>query len=217
MCPQLVNWIGDFLQRRTMRVRVVDQVSNVLPVLSGVPQGSVLGPILFLIYVNHVVADLSCKYSIFADDIKIYLSSTTNNFDTAGHAQLQGDIDLLVRTSTSWGLKLNSDKCKQLCFGNRRVPPPTFLVAGAPIETVNSHRDLGVMVDDRLKFHGHIQRKIGYLHSLTTSILGCTLNQDSAFLMPIYKSHIRPKLEYGACVGNVGFVGDVRKLGLHRR
>ena len=212
VCPQLVNWIGVFLQRRTMCVRVADQVSDVLPVLSGVPQGSVLGPILFLIYVNHVVADLSCKYSIFADDIKIYLSSTTNDFNNAGHDQLQGDIDLLVRTSTSWGLKLNSDKCKQLCFGNRRESPPTFLVDGIPVEVVNSHRDLGVIVDDQLKFHGHIQRKIGYLHALTTSILSCTLSRDSAFLMPIYKSHIRPKLEYGSCLWNVGFVGDVRKL-----
>ena len=74
ICNQLVSWIAQFLRSRSMFVRVARARSETLPVLSGVPQGSVLGPVLFVIYVNHVVSCLTCKYQIFADDTKIYLA-----------------------------------------------------------------------------------------------------------------------------------------------
>ena len=212
ICPQLVNWIGEFLMQRVMAVRVAGVMSDEMPVLSGVPQGSVLDPILFLIYVNHVVNGLTCKFKVFADDIKIYISDINNSNMTPSNMVIQNDIDLLVRISASWGLLINSSKCKHICFGRRNIDTPSFNINNNPIETVESHGDLGVRIDKNLKFHAHINNTVGYLHALTTSILGCTLNRESSFIMNIYKSHIRPKIEYGSCVWNVGYLGDLRKL-----
>ena len=70
----LLKWIISFLTSRFMRVCVKGKSSSSRPVLSGVPQGSVLGPILFLIYVNSIASDLKCDYKIFADDLKIFFS-----------------------------------------------------------------------------------------------------------------------------------------------
>ena len=107
---QLIRWIEQFLVARRMRVLVNGNSSTWCSVTSGVPQGSVLGPILFLIYVNHVVQQLSCNYKIFADDIKMYISSKPADPQTGAPA-LQSDIDTLVATSSSWGLVMNIDKC----------------------------------------------------------------------------------------------------------
>ena len=113
----LVNWISHFLQARKMAVRVQDKVSSCIDVLSGVPQGSVLGPVLFLVYVNHVVYGLCCKFMIFADDIKLHISC--DRVESTGVGVLQRDIDQLVKTSSSWGLLMNADKCVCMRFGAR--------------------------------------------------------------------------------------------------
>ena len=115
---QLCRWIQHFLTARRMQVRVHQETSSWHRVTSGVPQGSVLGPLLFLIYVNNVVSGLRCKYKIFADDIKLYLSSTPIP-PGSGMLDLQRDIDLLVNTASSWGLIMNVSKCACLRFGRR--------------------------------------------------------------------------------------------------
>ena len=107
--PDLICWIKTFLVDRNMQVKISGVASGTVPVSSGVPQGSVLGPLLFLIYVNHVVAHLNTKYMIFADDVKLYLAHE-NELSTSQQA-LQTDIDTLVATSSSWGLHMNASKC----------------------------------------------------------------------------------------------------------
>ena len=115
----VLEWIRCFLMRRTMKVRVAGRLSKALPVESGVPQGSVLGPILFLLYINHVIADIDCGVKIFADDIKIYLGIEVDE-RRDGETRLQGNINKLVQTSASWNLKINSDKCAIMRFAPSR-------------------------------------------------------------------------------------------------
>ena len=115
ICPQILNWISYSLRSRTMRVRISGVLGHSEPVTSGVPQGSVLGPVLFLLYVNYVVAELTCKFKIFADDVKLYLSFETNNF-SEGTEVAQNNIDILVKTSSSWGLTMNTSKCVCMRF-----------------------------------------------------------------------------------------------------
>ena len=142
-----------------MQTRVLGATSEWHQVTSGVPQGSVLGPVLFLIYVNHVVHRLSCRYKIFADDIKLYLSSVPD-VPSVGSGALQQDIDILVATSASWGLVMNTDKCVCLRFGPRSLGDcvagsSPYFVGGVRIKFSRTHSDLGVKVDRNLKFHDH--------------------------------------------------------------
>ncbi|KAK4318382.1 hypothetical protein Pmani_010619 [Petrolisthes manimaculis] len=98
-----------------MRVSVGGSLSNNVPITSGVPQGSVLGPLLFLIYVNYIGSSLTCKYMMFADDLKLFLHHPGDPSSPAS-AILQFNIDTLAATASSWGLKFAPGKCVHLCF-----------------------------------------------------------------------------------------------------
>ena len=104
---QLINWIDNFLTARRMQVKIMGSSSRWHRVRSGVPQGSVLGPILFLIYVNHVVHNLFSSYKIFADDIKLYVRGSSRD-PAVGLTNLRRDINTFVTTSASWGLEKHS-------------------------------------------------------------------------------------------------------------
>ena len=213
---QLVSWIEKFLTLRTMSVRVSDAFSSPVQVTSGVPQGSVLGPLLFLIYINHAVNSISCNFKIFADDIKFYLSLPHNNNEVYCEA-LQSDIDCLVQAGASWGLEMNVNKCVCMRFGNSQNSPShlsqsPYSISNATIKFVHSHPDLGVLIDRELKFHGHVRRVVGVASGLSVNILGSTVCKDRDFLLNIYKSLIRPHLEYASCVWNVGYIGDLRLI-----
>ena len=115
---EILRWICGFLSNRVMKVRVAGACSYSVPGTSGVPQGSVLGPVLFIIFINHVVSALNCKFKVFADDIKLYLGFGRSNIVDGVH-QCQEYIDKLVHTSESWGLLLNVEKCAVLRFAPR--------------------------------------------------------------------------------------------------
>ena len=179
-------------------------------------QGSVVGPILFLIYANHIVSNLSCSYMLFADDIKLFIS-----FNITQHSysvtDLQRNLDILVSTSESWGLSLNPAKCVCLRFGahysplyNSGISP--YRVHDTHLKFSPTHSDLGIAIDIDLKFHVHITNKVNIANALTTNIFSCTLCRDKSFLLNIYRSIIRPQLEYGSPLWNVGYMCDIRQL-----
>ena len=214
---QVCDWIASFLSNRSMRVRVAGMLSHAVAVTSGVPQGSVLGPLLFIIYVNHIVAGLRTKYMIFADDLKMYLSNESGGDDESFVNALQADVDYLVSASSSWGLKLNHDKCVTMRFSPRNCNLPftgisPYKILDNHIDFVDTHSDLGVLIDRSLKFHIHIRKKVGMVGGLTTNLLSCTLSRDAGFLMNIYKSHIRPVLDYASPLWNMQNVTDTKLL-----
>ena len=115
----LLKWISSFLTGRKQRVRVGSATSEWTAVTSGIPQGSVLGPILFVIYINDLPEALKnhSKAVMYADDTKVYRRTDTPN----GQQKLQEDLDTLYHWSETWQLRLHPDKCKVLSLGNR--PP----------------------------------------------------------------------------------------------
>ena len=115
---KILHWIKDFLHDRTMNVVVSHTKSSPKTVFSGVPQGSVLGPLLFLIYINFINSNIRASTKIFADDLKLYVSSesTTTEDITRMIDSFQNDINILFQTSASWGLALNPSKCVALRF-----------------------------------------------------------------------------------------------------
>ena len=212
----LISWIEVFLTRRTMSVSIKGEVSKALKVESGVPQGSVLGPVLFLVFVNHIAANLSCRYKIFADDLKIYMK--VNHDNETRHSldinKTQKDIDTLFTTARSWGLKINQSKCAVMRFQRKshHFQSPSYAIDGSPISFVSAQTDLGVMVDSDLKFHQHISKTAKKAAALALNVLKSTACRSPEFMMPIFITHIRPIMEYCSCVWNSGYVGDIRVL-----
>ena len=212
----LISWIESFLIGRSMAVALDGVCSDSHPVRSGIPQGSVLGPVLFLLYVNHIASKLTCCYKIFADNLKIYMKicdGAALDYDDKVQ-QCQSDISLLNRTSKSWGLNLNKEKCAVIRFQRKyhNLPSPSYHIDGERIRTVDSHTDLGVTVDSTLKFHIHVSNTAQKAGGLAQNILKSTVCRSPEFMLPIFCSHIRPILEYCSCLWHTGYVGDIRML-----
>ena len=216
----LLNWIVDFLHDRKMSVSVNHQHSSTRPVASGVPQGSVLGPLLFLLYVNFLTHDITSPTKIFADDLKLYVNIRLDSDLTVTNdiASCQSDIDKLAYVSNSWGLHMNPDKCVLLRFVRKKIlwdainHSREYYLNGSPIPTKDSATDLGVLVDTSLKFHQHITNTVNKAGGLATSILRSTVNREASFMIPLYVSHIRPILEYASSLWNTGYSMDLHLL-----
>ena len=210
----LLYWIEDFLVGRSMFVHVKGKPRRTHAVSSGVPQGSVLGPILFLVFINHLGATLSSHYKIFADDLKIYMRamrSSTSNHDQSSEL-CQKDITTLNNTSASWDLRLNHDKCVVMRFQRTSQPPPVYHIGESPIRVTHSHLDLGVTIDSSLKFHNHVSSTVHKAAGLSLNLLKSTVCRSPEFMLALFRSHIRPIIEYCSCVWHTGYLGDIRAL-----
>ena len=214
---ELLDWINVFLTSRQMKVKIRSSLSSSRRVFSGVPQGSVLGPLLFIVYINFVVSSLSCKFKIFADDIKLYLAFDSMSPTSDDFTILQTNIDQLVKSSAAWGLMMNVDKCVAMRFAPKSSTLPysglsPYKINDDYIKFVNCHSDLGVCIDRSLKFHDHVRRTVAVVGNLTTNLLSCTVCRDPDFVVDLYTTHVRPKLEYASQVWNVGYLSDIRLL-----
>ena len=137
-----------FLKGRTQCVNVEGIKSSRKDVLSGIPQGSVIGPILFVIFINDMPKVLLNFAKLFADDCKFY------GTDNRAIICMQTDLNNLEEWSNKWQLLFNESKCKVLHFGNNDEKTD-YTMNDHRLEAVRFERDLGVMVDDELKFHMH--------------------------------------------------------------
>jgi hypothetical protein len=194
----LIKWIQDFLKDRTQRVRVKGSYSGWGKVTSGIPQGSILGPLLFLLYINDlpVFCEQESGIYLFADDAKIFRHIKCE----ADYEKLQNSIDALQEWSRNWLLSMNITKCKVISVGRdvdvRRVY--SFREGKQTRQLIRETQinDLGVTIDDRLGFRDHIQRKINKAYSMI-GLLKRNFSQVSVegFIM-LYKAMVRSHLDY---------------------
>jgi len=156
-----VAFLASYLQGRTQSVGLHSNVSRSKPVLSGVPQGSILGPILFTIYTSSLYDCIKhCKYHIYADDTQIYIpfNATSLQFSLQN---LNEDLKSLSILSNKHNLKLNPSKCNVIIFGNRLQRSElekrfNAILDGKNLALCNSARNLGVIIDSELRFKKHI-------------------------------------------------------------
>jgi hypothetical protein len=139
------SWIESFLSERKMRVSVNGEFSNWISVVSGVPQGSVLGPLLFLLYVDDLPSLVSNELKMFADDTKLW----TKISNLLSSNTLQADLAKLEVWARDWLLKFNEDKCVVIHVGHS-IPTEYFL-NGTRLKSVTEERDLGVLISNDLK------------------------------------------------------------------
>ena len=198
----LLAWINNFLSNRTQKVKINNTLSHIVEVSSGVPQGSVLGPTLFLIFINDVCdifnnLTVSCK--LYADDIKLYSCYDTK----ASINDLSVAIDKLYQWSVTWQLPIAIDKCFLCRIANtHRLNncSHTYHVNGCALPLVDHIRDLGVTVDSRLKFDKHIALIVHKAMSRCRLILKCFHSRNATIMLQAYVTYVRPILEYCSSV-----------------
>ena len=186
------TWIESFLTNRTQKVIVGEGESKSSPVISGIPQGSILGPILFTIYINDLPDCISGPCKIFADDTKLY------NYSNNSH-HLQEDLERVEEWSHKWQLHFNISKCKCLYYGKNN-PNNRYYLENQPIANCSQEKDLGVTFDTEINFKKHITN----ITKKANQMLGIIkrnfsfINKD--IFIKLYKSLVRPHLEYGQCI-----------------
>ena len=208
----ILNWITSFLTDRTQFVKINNSSSNVLSVSSGVPQGSVLGPTLFIYFINDLPTITSnASMKIFADDTKVYKEiKDENNVE-----QLQNAIDSMFDWTQKWLLKFNKDKCKVLHLGKNNPKNKYFIGTGdqrIPLEITELEKDLGVNVDPNLNFKKHVNITVKKASYASYKILKNFTFRDANILIPIFKSMVRPVLEYGNVIWSNGLKKHLSKI-----
>ena len=173
-------------------VNVKGDCSTENPVRSGVPQGSVLGPLLFLIYVNDMPDIVNCLIKIFADDTKLYDDVTSREM----RDQLQTCIDNLVKWTEDWQIKFNAEKCCVIHMGPNN-DNANYKLGQTTLNSTSAEKDLGVYVDNELTFEYHIQETVKRANKMVGMITHFIQYKNKEIMVPLFKSLVRPILEYG--------------------
>lgn len=197
----VVSWIGDFLSGRKQHVHVKGVKSSVFDVTSGVPQGSVLGPLLFLIYINSMVGKVENEgLYLFADDLKVFQETAVEKESEL----LQQNIDRIYDWTQYSLLKLHPKKCKamRITSGTKKVLNTHYSIADRQIDHVSKIDDLGITLNDRLSFEEHINKKVNKANSLAGMIRRSFVHLDGGMFKSLFVSIVRPHLEYGATLWN---------------
>ena len=194
ICGSTYNWIKDFLQGRSQQVIVNGSTSSFAPVISGIPQGTVLGPVLFVIYINDLLDNIQSDGVMFADDTKIF-SQITSHKDAV---DLQNDLWKLEEWCNKWILKFNAEKCHVLTLGRFEniQHAHQYTVCNNELEHVDSEKDLGVTIDDEVKFEKHIALKVRIANGIVGQIRRSFAYLDCETFRHIYIAFVRPHLEY---------------------
>lgn len=193
----MFQWIRSFLTGRRQRDSVNGSTSDWTEVKSGVPQGSVLGPILFVVFINDLPQVVSSLCSMYADDTKVY-----RKVDSDKHReQIQSDLNCLVEWADKWQLRFNADKCKVLHLGKKN---PKFSYSmrqhgsdqTVSLQVTEVEKDLGVNIDKDLKFSKHIEIEVNKANRLLGLIRRSYEYLDAESMKLLFISLIRPHLEF---------------------
>lgn len=205
----LLAWVKSFLVGRKQRVVLNGMESSWGDVLSGIPQGSVLGPFLFVVFVNDLPDAVHSASFLFADDTKLFAKVPDNSLT------LQEDLDRLQLWSDLWQLRFNASKCKVMHIGKQDDPAQYHMTSDGSkvtLEECDMEKDLGVNVDNDLKFSKHVQIQVNKTSRLLALLRRGFTVLDSSSLPMLYKSVIRPHLEYSNVVWHPRFKGDTEEL-----
>ena len=201
---QVIDWSKCFLSDRLQFVEVEGERSRCQSVRSGVPQGSVLGPLFFLIYINDLPPLIQSSCRLFADDAVIY--NTSNNYTI-----LENDLHVLEEWSKRWQMNFNVSKCAHLQIGPQ-VRENSFSLLGFRIKQVTSHLYLGIEIQSDLKWNKHIENIINVANQRLAFVFRVLKHADMPTRKIAYMSLVRPLLEYASPIWDPYQKTYVKKL-----
>ena len=204
-----LSWIGAFLSNRSQTTVVNGVHSSYVEVASGVPQGSVLGPMLFLLYINDINNAIKSQIKLFADDSVLYRNIRNQNDQVI----LQNDLDTISSWAEKWLVELNINKCSVLSITlKRNYIFHDYNTLGATLKRVTNHDYLGVTISSDLNRLRHVT-KISNKASRTLGLLRRTLSPCSQNVKSIaYKVLVRPQLEYASEVWSPYTMKCIKKI-----
>lgn len=211
---QLLCWIKDFLAQNSFMVNIDDSFSDQKHIKSGVPQGSVLGPLLFNFYMHDILQGKSfpqVNIKFFADDLKAYVEFDPER-DPNYRSKLQDFINYFDYWCTLNGLSIAASKCNVLHMGIRNPKLNYYLDNDNPIPQTFQVRDLGIYVTSDLKWASHIKIKSRAANAKFFSIFKAFKSNDPKFLTSLYVSYVRPILEFASPVFNTDCIGNINAL-----
>ena len=175
------------------------QFSDWGDVRAGVPQGSILGPLLFLIYVNDIVDVVNSKIHLYADDITLYIEVTDS---TEAARNLNFDLENINNWANKWHVTFNLSKSQNMIISRKKVPSnhPQIILSNSAIATVKEHRHLGLNLRNDLSWSSHISSLVEKSTKLINILRSYQYRLSRNTIETIYFSFIRPILEYGNVV-----------------
>lgn len=195
----LLRWLKSYLSNRSQLVSIKGFLSSPKCITSGVPQGSHLGPLLFIAFINDLIEKLRNPCSLYADDLKLF-SIIRNILDSIS---LQSDIEILKKWSQVNGMLLNVEKCFVITFTTNSVNKVEFnyMLEGRSLTRKTTIKDLGILFDEKLTFRDHYDYIINKCNKLLGFIARITkdFKNPSSFLL-LYFSMIRSILEYNSII-----------------
>lgn len=209
-CGSLLDWFKSYLSGRSISVKICDELSTSFPVHSGIPQGSHLGPLIFLLYFNDINFLLKSHRLSFADDLKIYLQIKTESDVLV----LQDDLETIQTWCEINSMILNPKKCTFVTFSRKTTPIYfNYSLLNTSIPRENQVKDLGVILDSKLTYKAHMS----YVISKASRNLGFIFRAAKDFrdihcLKSLYCSLVRSVLEYASPVWNPHFQNGVERI-----
>ena len=201
------EWVSEYLNGRSQVVLVNGEKSDEAPVISGIPQGTVLGPLLFVLYINDLLDNISSNGLMYADDTKIFRHISSRNDAEA----LQSDIRKLEEWTEKWLLRFHPDKCHVLSLGKIENTKHThrYRICEQEMEHVFEEKDLGVTFDSDMSFSEHIANKVNKANSITGLIRRSFTFLDCESFTKLYCAMVRPHLEYGQSIWSPHLMRDI--------
>lgn len=190
--------ISSYLNERFFKVKVQEEESKLYPIRAGVPQGSVLGPLFYIIYTADLPATNNTLTATFADDTAVLASDTSEN---VAARNLQNSLDQIYNWTKKWKISINENKSAHVIFTNRRTISAPVTINHKQIPILHETKYLGMRLDQRLTWKQHIIAKKKEINRLIASMYwligrNSTLTIDNKLL--IYKAIIKPTWSYGA-------------------
>ena len=207
-----LRWIKSYLTNRKQRVMISGQCSDWKNVGDGVPQGSVLGPLLFLVYINDITSDLSSDCFLFADDTSML--EIVNETPEKSAVKLNNDLSTISKWSQQWLVTMNASKTRTITFTvkKKKAFHPTLRMNGKTIDEVFSHTHLGLILTSNLSWKSYIldihqraSKRVNILKSIKYKV-------DRSTRIILYKKIVRPIMEYANVIWDDCTVNEAELL-----